>query len=254
MHDFADRVVAITGAARGLGAAYAQALAERGASVALLDVLGEQAQSVADAINDRGGRAAALTADVSDRDSVRSALAVAAESLGPVDILINNAGLGTTEKTKGVPWYDWPVEAWDHVVAVNMRGCFLCAQAVAPSMIERGWGRIINVSSATFWSPVAEAAHYVAAKGGIIGLTRALAAGLGQHGITVNSLVPGLTRTEQMESMYPASVFEYYKQLRAIPRDAIPQDLVGTVLYLCSPASDFVTGQSFIVDGGHILD
>ncbi len=246
--------MAITGAARGLGAAYARALAERGASVALLDVLAEQAQSVAEEITRQGGRAVALDTDVSDRTSVRAAINAAGGALGPVDILINNAGLGTTDETKGVPWYDWPVDAWDRVIAVNMRGCFLCAQAVAPTMMERGWGRIVNVSSATFWSPVVEAAHYVAAKGGIVGLTRALATGLGQHGVTVNTLVPGLTRTEQMEQMYPAQVFEHYRKLRAIPRDAVPQDLVGAVLYLCSPASDFVTGQAFIVDGGHILD
>ncbi len=246
--------MAITGAARGLGAAYARALAERGASVALLDVLAEQAQSVAEEITRQGGRAVALDTDVSDQTSVRAAINAAGGALGPVDILINNAGLGTTDETKGVPWYDWPVDAWDRVIAVNMRGCFLCAQAVAPTMMERGWGRIVNVSSATFWSPVVEAAHYVAAKGGIVGLTRALATGLGQHGVTVNTLVPGLTRTEQMEQMYPAQVFEHYRKLRAIPRDAVPQDLVGAVLYLCSPASDFVTGQAFIVDGGHILD
>ena len=133
---------------------------------------------------------------------------------------------------------------------MNMRGCFFGAQAVAPHMMERGWGRIINVSSATFWSPVAEAVHYVAAKGGVIGLTRALAKGLGNHGVTVNTLVPGLTRTEQMEGMYPPEVFEQYARMRSIQRDAVPRDIVGTALYLCSTASDFVTGQAFIVDGG----
>ena len=129
-------------------------------------------------------------------------------------------------------------------MAVNMRGCFFGAQAVAPHMMERGWGRIINTSSATFWSPVAEAVHYVAAKGGVIGLTRALSKGLGNHGVTVNTLVPGLTRTEQMDGMYPPEVFEQFARMRSIQRDAVPQDLVGTVLYLCSTASDFVTGQA----------
>jgi NAD(P)-dependent dehydrogenase (short-subunit alcohol dehydrogenase family) len=254
VHDFSEKVAVVTGAARGLGAAYARALAEKGAGIAVLDILADEADAVAADINAKGGRALAVATDVSDGNSFRAAIAATTQALGPVDILINNAGLGTTEQTQGVPWYDWPVEAWDKVVAVNMRGCFLGAQAVAPTMMEKGWGRIVNVSSATFWSPVVEAAHYVAAKGGVIGLTRALAAGLGEHGVTVNTLVPGLTRTEQMEQMYPAQVFEHYRQLRAIPRDAVPQDLVGAVLYLCSPASDFVTGQAFIVDGGHILD
>ena len=254
MHNFSDKVAIVTGAARGLGAAYARALAGKGAAVAVLDVLADQAQTVAKDIAVNGGEAIAIETDVSDRDSFAGAVNETVERFGRVDILINNAGLGTTEHTQGVPWYEWPVEAWDKVVAVNMRGCFLGAQAVAPLMMESGWGRIVNVSSATFWSPIIDAAHYVAAKGGIIGLTRALAAGMGQYGVTVNALVPGLTRTEKMDEMYPAQVFEHYRKQRAIPRDALPQDLVGAALYLCSPASDFVTGQAFIVDGGHILD
>ncbi len=254
MKDFSNRVAIVTGGARGLGAAFANGLAERGAAVALLDVLGDQAQETAAKIFEQGGTALALEADVSDRESFGDAVAAAIKEFGHVDILINNAGFGTTEETHGVPWYEWSGDAFDQVVAVNMRGCFFGAQAVASHMMERGWGRIVNVSSATFWSPIAEAVHYVAAKGGTIGLTRALAKGFGRHGVTVNSLVPGLTKTEQSAGMYPPEVFEIYKNMRSIPRDAVPRDLVGTVVYLCSPASDFVTGQAFIVDGGHIFD
>ncbi len=253
-HDFSDKVAIVTGAARGLGAAFATGLAEHGAAVALVDRLADQAQDKAAKIKEQGGTAIAVEADVSSRESFGNAVDEAVKVFGRADILINNAGFGTTEATHGVPWYDWPGDAFDAVVAVNLRGCFFGAQAVAPHMMKQGWGRIINVSSATFWSPVAEAVHYVAAKGGIIGFTRALAKGMGQHGVTVNSLVPGLTKTEHMVEMYPPEAFEHFKALRAIPRDAMPQDLVGTVLYLCSPASDFVTGQAFIVDGGHIFD
>ena len=252
--EFSRRVAVVTGAARGLGAAYARALAERGAAVSLLDVLADQAHGVAEEIVSKGGRALAVETDVSDRNAFGAAVDATIREFGQVDILINNAGFGTTDQTHGLPWYEWPGEAWDRVVAVNMRGCFFGAQAVAPHMMERGWGRIINVSSATFWSPVAEAVHYVAAKGGVIGLTRALAKGLGNHGVTVNTLVPGLTRTGQMDGMYPPEVFEQYARMRSIQRDAFPQDIVGTALYLCSTASDFVTGQAFIVDGGHIFD
>ena len=254
MDEFSKRVAVVTGAARGLGAAYARALAERGAAVSVLDVLADQAECVAEDIVSKGGRALAVETDVSDRDAFGAAVDATIREFGQVDILINNAGFGTTDQTHGLPWYEWPAEAWDRVVAVNMRGCFFGAQAVAPHMMERGWGRIINVSSATFWSPVAEAVHYVAAKGGVIGLTRALAKGLGNHGVTVNTLVPGLTRTGQMDGMYPPEVFEQYARMRSIQRDAFPQDIVGTALYLCSTASDFVTGQAFIVDGGHIFD
>ena len=253
-HDFNGKVAVVTGAARGLGAAFAAGLADQGAAVALVDRLADKAKDTADKIKEHGGTALAVEADVSDRESFGSAVDTAINEFGRVDILINNAGFGTTDATHGLPWYEWPGDAFDAVVAVNLRGCFFGAQAVAPQMIKQGWGRIINVSSATFWSPVAEAVHYVAAKGGVIGLTRALAKRLGQHGVTVNSLVPGLTKTEHMVEMYPPEAFEQFKALRAIPRDAMPEDLVGTALYLCSPASNFVTGQAFIVDGGHIFD
>lgn len=254
MLDLSGKVTIVTGAARGLGAAYARALGGKGAAVTVADVLAEEAGEVANEILSNGGRAIAVETDVSDQDSFRAAVAATKEQFGSVDILINNAAIGTTPQTKDAPWHEWPVEAWDKVMAVNMRGSFLGAQAVAPGMIEKGWGRIVNVSSASFWSPMIEAAHYVASKGGVLGLTRALAAGLGQHGVTVNALVPGLTRTENVEQIYPPEVFERFRAMRAIPRDAAPDDLVGAVLYLCSPASDFVTGQTFIVDGGHVYD
>jgi NAD(P)-dependent dehydrogenase (short-subunit alcohol dehydrogenase family) len=252
--EFSGKVAIVTGAARGLGAAFARSLAQRGAKVALFDLLEKEAKAVASDIVASGGEAEAYAVDVANQAAFRSAVDKVAERFGGIDILINNAGLGTTEDTKGKSWLDWPQSALEKVFAVNMGGTFYGCQAVVPHMRKRGRGKIVNVSSATYWSPIAEAAHYVAAKGGVIGLTRALAKGLGKDAITVNVLVPGLTRTEHMNEHYPEAVFTQFRQSRSIQRDAAPADLVGAMIYLSSPASDFVTGQAFVVDGGHIFD
>ena len=175
-------------------------------------------------------------------------------AFGPVDILINNAGFGTTPETAGLAWHEWPEDAWDAVLDCNLKGAFLACQAVAPAMMDQGWGRIINVSSDTVWHPLPDGAAYIASKAGLIGLTRSLATGLGDHGVTVNTLVPGLTRTEHMADLYPDEQFEAFAQLRSLPRVEVAEDLVGTVLFLSSDASAFVTGQAFVVDGGHVFD
>jgi NAD(P)-dependent dehydrogenase (short-subunit alcohol dehydrogenase family) len=132
-------------------------------------------------------------------------------------------------------------------------GCFYCCAAVAPIMIAQSAGKIVNVSSTTFWSPAPQLAHYVTTKAGIIGLTRALSRELGRYGINVNAIAPGFTRTDAT-AYYPPEQFERSAAARAIPRIEEREDLVGTVLYLCSPASDFVTGQVIVVDGGGTFD
>lgn len=254
MPEFSGKVAIVTGAARGLGAEFARALAQRGAAVAVFDVLEQDVKAVAADIVAKGGTAEAFAVDVGSQTAYRAAVDTVAQKFGGIDILINNAGLGTTEDTRGKSWLEWPQSALEKVFAVNMGGTFYGCQAVVPHMRKRGRGKIVNVSSATYWSPIADAAHYVAAKGGVIGLTRALAKGLGKVSITVNALVPGLTRTEIMNQHYPEEVFAQFRQSRSIQRDAAPADLVGTMIYLSSPASDFVTGQAFVVDGGHIFD
>jgi NAD(P)-dependent dehydrogenase (short-subunit alcohol dehydrogenase family) len=254
MTGFGGKVAIVTGAARGIGTAFARALAERGAFVALIDLRSEEAGAVAESITARGGRAIALSADVADKAALAAAFEGIVRRAGRLDILINNVGIGTSAETASTPWWEWSPDAFERVLKVNLGGSFYGAQLAAPIMMGQGWGRIVNIGSATVWAPMAEASHYIASKAGLLGLTRALAAGLGNQGVTVNTLVPGLTRTEQADSLFPAAVFEAYRAMRSIPRDAHPQDLVGTMLYLCSPASDFITGQTFIVDGGHIFD
>lgn len=245
-----DKVAIVTGAAQGLGAAYARALAAEEAKVAIFDLQLEKAERTT---TDLPG-AIALEVDVSDREAVRRAVQQVKERLGRVDILINNAAFVSTPASRTKPWFELPQEDWERVVDVNLGGCFYGCAAVAPIMIAQRSGKIINISSSTFWSPPPQLAHYVATKAGIIGLTRALARELGRHGVTVNAVAPGLTRTEHTTSVYGAEHFDRAAAARALPRIEDPQDVVGTVLYLCSPASNFVTGQTILVDGGQNFD
>jgi NAD(P)-dependent dehydrogenase (short-subunit alcohol dehydrogenase family) len=240
------KVAIVTGAAQGLGESYARALAAEGAKVAVFDIQGERAQRLAKELSD----GTALTVDVSNRQAVRDAVEQVKSRYGRVDILINNAAFVSTPASRSLPWYELPQEDWERVINTNLGGCFYGCAAVAPIMIAQGLGKIVNISSSTFWSPPPQLAHYVGTKAGIIGLTRAYARELGRHGITVNAVAPGLTRTEHTAGLYPLEYFERSASLRALPRIEEREDLVGTVLYLCSPASDFVTGQVILVDGG----
>ncbi len=253
MKGLSGRTALITGAGRGLGATFAHALAARGVNVGVLDIDGDAASETADKIKDSGGAAIGLTADVSRKDQVLAAVSQTVKDLGPVDILINNAGFGTTPETAGMAWHEWPEAAWDAVIDCNLKGAFLMCQATAPGMAEGGWGRIINVSSATVWAPIPNGAAYISSKAGLIGLTRTLAVSLG-GGVNVNTLVPGLTKTEHAADLYPPEVHEQYASLRALGRIEVAEDLAGTVLFLSSDASAFVTGQVFVVDGGHVFD
>ena len=252
MGTFTGMVAVITGAGGGLGETYARALASAGAGIAVLDV--KDSKKVAGDLTAGGSPALALETDVSDRSAVMEAVDTVLKEFGRVDILINNAAAGSTERGRSLPWYELPQEDWDRAMNVNVRGAFFCAAAVAPHMIGQKSGKIVNVGSASFWKPAPHLVHYIASKGGVIALTRALAIEFGESGVTVNSLSPGMTRTERVKQIYPAQVFEDYAAKRAIPRVEEPSDLVGTLMYLCSPASDFVTGQSFLVDGGHAFD
>lgn len=243
------KVAIVTGAAQGLGAAYARALAAEGARVALFDLQEDGVKQMAGELD-----GLALRVDVSDREAVREGVQLVHAQLGRVDVLINNAAFVSTEASRTKPWYELPQQDWERVVDVNLGGCFYGCAAVAPIMIGQGSGKIVNISSSTFWSPPPQLAHYVATKAGIIGLTRALARELGKHGVNVNAVAPGLTRTEHTTSVYPAEYFERVATMRALPRVEETKDLVGTVLYLCSPASDFLTGQTILVDGGQNFD
>ena len=246
-----SKVIIVTGSARGLGKTYALALAKEGAKVVTSDILELEAENTARDIRNAGGEAISIPADVSKESDVNKLARETASRLGRIDVLVNNAAMYAVLKRR--PFYEINVEEWDRVMAVNVKGTWLCAKAVFPYMKQQGGGKIVNMSSATFFSAPKGFLHYVASKAGVIGLTRVLSKELGEYNITVNALAPGLTLTEantpSMDEKYIASIAES----RALKRNQVPQDLVGTMVYLCSSDSDFVTGQTIVVDGGRVV-
>lgn len=245
------RVAIVTGAAQGIGAQYAEALAAEGAAVVLGDIL--DAAPVAQAIVAAGGNARAMHLDVTDPASVKHMVAEAVGQFGSLDILVNNAAVFATLALK--PFEEIDSAEWDKVMAVNVRGVFECCKAAAPEMRRRKYGKIINIASGTVFKGTPLFLHYVTSKGAIVAMTRCLARELGDDGIRVNTLAPGLVITEAVRAHpdWKDTILQHNVAIRAIKRDAIPQDMCGTLIYLCSPESDFVTGQLLVVDGGSVM-
>lgn len=246
------RVGIITGAAQSIGREYALATAAEGASVVVADIA-DPAPVVAE-IEAAGGTALGATVDVADVQSTRAMAAAALEAYGRVDFLVNNAAIYASLKMQS--WLDIDVEEWDRVMAVNVRGVFLCSRAVTPHMIDQGAGKIINISSGTALAGVPGMLHYVTSKGGVIGFTRALAREIGPMGITVNAITPGLTQSDGTRSLVrnsgmPESV-DPIIPMKCLHREQHPRDLVGAVIFLASSDSDFITAQVINVDGGWI--
>lgn len=242
-----DRVAVITGAAKGLGQAFARRLAEEGVDVAIADI--DAAAETVEMVRQAGRQAAAFECDVSSPDAVAALAGAVKERFGRCDILVNNAGIYPNQ-----PFEDITFEDWRRVLSLNLDSLFLTAKAFVPGMKERGWGRIVNVSSDTFGTLPTGYAHYVASKGGVIGFTRALAGDLGAFGITVNAIAPSLTRTHgtTVTNVRSDERFARVAQGQAIKRTQVPEDLAGTVAYLTSDDASFVTGQTINVDGGKV--
>ncbi len=243
-----NRVAIVTGSGYGIGKHYAIGLAKEGASVVVADIAFDAAESVAEEIKSNGGKALALYVDVADEKGVKKMASDAAEAFGRIDILVNNAALFAEIDRK--PWTEITVEEWDRVMSVNAKGCFLCARAVFPYMKSQGRGKIINISSSTVWDPPFGLLQYVSSKGAVLGFTRALAREIGEYGICVNAVTPGLTKSERVAKRVPDEYYNERSKLRSIKRIEIPEDLVGTIIFLASSESDFITGQAINVDGG----
>jgi NAD(P)-dependent dehydrogenase (short-subunit alcohol dehydrogenase family) len=243
------RRILVTGARRGIGAALAVGLAGPGRTVLVhhLDAAGE-AERVAGRCRDLGAAVEVLAADLSDAAAVRAL----AERAGPVDVLVNNAAHASNVALAGLP-----LEEWERTFAVNVTAPMLLAQALSPGMAERGWGRIVNVTSATVRLGGPSGPSYVASKSALVGLTRVLARTLGPAGITVNALSPGAVRTEgEAELAGGRDVAEAHAAIvaaQAVPRGLVPEDLVATVRYLVSDGAAAVTGQVLEVGGGLVL-
>ncbi len=252
MSRLSGRAAIVTGGAKGIGRHYVERLAAEGAAVMIADVA--DGRAAAEEVAARHGRNASASriADVSDERQVKALVAETLERFGKIDILVNNAALYAPLMPTKCTEID--VDLWDRVMAVNVRGSFLMVKHVAPHMIARRYGKIINIGSGTIFKGLPRMLHYSTSKGAIATFTRTLSRELGEHGICVNTLAPGLVMSDSLlesgshdDAMKNAAV-----QSRAFKREAYPEDLLGALVFLASADSDFITGQIIAVDGGSV--
>ena len=246
------RVAVVTGAARGIGFAAARKLAMAGNAIALLDrspAVVDQAKT----LSDLGVPTIGIVADVGDEGSVDAALAETRDALGPIAIVVNNAGLTAVHRD----WKTVTPQQWDEVMTVNLKSMFLCSRNVITDMEAVGWGRIVNLSSVTFLSGQRRLIDYVASKGGAVGFTRSLCREVGPDGITVNTVTPGAIRTEAEIEMVPDpddAALAALTSIQAIQRRGTPDDVAAAIAFLCTEEAGFITGQNLVVDGGWMLN
>ncbi len=242
------RVAVVTGAASGIGLGVSRRLAADGHAVALLDRDGSLAGQAADSLNAAGARAASFEVDVADRDGLEEVYAAVREALGPIGILVTSAGVEAFD-----PVGEITPEKWDRIIAVNLTGTFTCMQLAVADMIAAGWGRIVTISSSSAQSGAPNMAHYVASKGGVIGLTKAFARELAGHGITVNTIPPTIVDTPMArkgEADGHVPSVDVMARMVPLGRAGTPEDIAGACSYLCSDDGAYVTGQIIGVNGG----
>jgi NAD(P)-dependent dehydrogenase (short-subunit alcohol dehydrogenase family) len=241
-----QRVAMVTGAALGIGRAYARRLSADGSRVVLADIA--DPSETADLIRSDGGDPVSIRCDMASAEAIAELGAQVKAELGGVDILVHNAGIYPMR-----PWRDTTLEEWRRVMAVNLEALFLLTMEFVPGMCDKGWGRVVGISSGTFHlgagSPVG--LHYVASKGGVIGFIRSLAADVGQFGVTVNAIAPGLVHSHGTDAAHKdLDLFDVLAQAQAIKRNGQPEDLTGALSFICSDEGSFMTGQTLLVDGG----
>jgi 2-hydroxycyclohexanecarboxyl-CoA dehydrogenase len=241
-----NKVAVVTGGGKGIGRAISVQLAQDGAAVAVWDLDAKSTEETVASITQQGGKAVACVGDAATREGIAASLARTRAELGAVSILVNNAGM-----TGFVPFMDISEEAWDRMIAVNLKGPFLCTRAMLPDMLAAGWGRIVNISSSSAQTGAPAMAHYVASKGGVIGFTKALAIELAARGVTVNNVPPGFIDTPMLRAS-PLNV-DAVAAVAPMKRPGKPEDIAAAVSYLTSEAAGYVTGQTISVNGGRYL-
>ena len=243
-----DRVAFVTGGGFGIGRAYSLGIAREGGKVVIADINDEGSTATAYAIEKEGGEALIVHRDVSDQAGTQAMARAAIDRFGKIDILVNNAAYFTTLPLRELDEIE--VEEWDRVMAINLRGPFLCVKAVVPQMRAQSYGKI-NISSDSIMAGNPKRIHYVTSKAGLLGFTRSLARALGEHHIAVNTIMPGSTASEGAIAAYGPEFFQ--RQLsgnKAFKSIQQPEDLVGAVIFLSSDYSDYITGQTLAVNGG----
>lgn len=242
-----SRTAVVTGGASGIGAAISRRLASDGAMVAIFDIDGSAAEALASSIELSGGKAIGLTVDVTDRAAIDAGLNEARARLGRPTILVNSAGLSIDG-----PFLDLTAATWNRSLAINLTGTFDCCQALLPGMIEEGWGRIVNISSSSIHSGAPGLAGYVAAKSGVVGLTKVLALEFAKFGITINTVPPGFIDTPMLRKTVEKGFVDLEQQTARTPvgRIGTPEDVAAVCAFLTSEEASYVTGQSIGVNGG----
>ncbi len=248
-----DKVTIITGAGHGIGKAYTHRFAEEGAQVVIAEIDAPAAESVASQLCAAGRSTWARPTDVTSLDSVTGLVEETVQRYGRIDVLLNNAAIYLAQEVWKGPAEEMPLEQWDRVLEVNLKGVYLCCRVVIPIMKAQRSGKIINVASGTFFNGSGDMPHYTASKGGVVALTRVLARQLGPWGINVNCLTPGSTMSEETITDEVRARRAASAERRAFARIELPQDVTGTALFLASSDSDFMTGQLLVVEGGGIL-
>ena len=245
------RTAVVTGGASGIGLAICRHLAGRTHRVAVLDLDGGAAERAAEGLRADGAQACASAVDVSDRNAVDEALGKVRSEFGPIEIIVTSAGMA-----RFTSFTDITLDEWNRIIAVNLTGTFHCLQAVVPDMIESGWGRIVTISSSSAQSGTRRMAHYVASKGGVIALTKALALDLAPDGITVNTIPPGVIDTPMMRRPIESGQMASMEQVLArapLGRAGTPDDIAAACAFLCSEEAGYITGQQINVNGGWYL-
>lgn len=244
MRRLEGKVAIVTGAATGMGRTFCAGLAREGAQVVAADI--QDMTATLDAVRAAGGKCEGVRTDVSQQDAVERMVQQTIDTFGRVDVLVNNAAIYPLQ-----PFEQITLDDWHKVLGVNLDGVFLCTRAVVPHMKAQRYGRIVSISSGIFFTGTPYFAHYAASKGAIIGLTRSLAPEVGEFGITINAIAPGLVQTEGvLANPHVVAAWDAVIATQCVKRRETPEDVLGSVLFFASDESAFVTGQTLCVDGG----